>query len=77
MWKEIGYYKICGDVNELVMQGALLILFPPTPQNDWECPGVCAIITRLNQLIDLEFKLTDIVMEEAFHLFRILYRLNR
>ncbi|CAB5094759.1 unnamed protein product [Rhizophagus irregularis] len=29
MW---GYHEICNDVNELVMQGALLILFPPTPQ---------------------------------------------
>ncbi|RGB29402.1 hypothetical protein C1646_322062 [Rhizophagus diaphanus] len=69
MWKEIGYHEICNDVNELVMQGALLILFPPTPPSDWECPGVRAIVTRLNQLIDLGFKLTDTVMEEAFHLF--------
>ncbi|PKY46703.1 hypothetical protein RhiirA4_461642 [Rhizophagus irregularis] len=38
---------------------ALLILFPPTPPSDWECSG----------LIDLGFKLTDTVMEEAFHLF--------
>ena len=69
MWKDIGYHEICDDVNELVMQGALLILFPPTPPNDWECPGVRDIVTRLNQLIDLGFKLTDTVMEEAFHLF--------
>jgi hypothetical protein len=32
LWKEIGYYEICSDVNELVMQGALLILFPLTPR---------------------------------------------
>ena len=31
LWKQIGYYEICNDVNDLVMQGALLILFPPTP----------------------------------------------
>ena len=28
--KRIGYHEICTDVNELAMQGALLILFPPT-----------------------------------------------
>jgi hypothetical protein len=35
LWKQIGYYEICNDVNDLVMQGALLILFPPTPASDW------------------------------------------
>jgi hypothetical protein len=51
MWKEIGHHEICNDVNELIMQGALLILFPTTPPSDWECPGVRAIATRLNQRI--------------------------
>ena len=35
LWKRIGYYEIGTDINELVMQGALLILFPPTSSNDW------------------------------------------
>ncbi len=26
LWKKIGYNEICNDVNDLVMQGALLIL---------------------------------------------------
>ena len=51
------------------MQGALLILFPPTPPNDWECPGVNTVVARLRQLSGLGFELTDLVMEEAFHLF--------
>ena len=72
--KRIGYYEICTDVNELVMQGALLILFPPTPPNEWECPGDNIVVARLKQLIQLGFGLTDIVMEEAFHLFET--RLN-
>jgi hypothetical protein len=69
LWKRIGYHEICVDVNELVMQGALLILFPPTPSNDWESPGVNIVVARLRQLIELGFQLTDLVMEEAFHLF--------
>jgi hypothetical protein len=74
LWKKIGYYEICSDVNELVMQGALLILFPPTPPDDWEHPSVNNVVDRLNQLINLGFQLTDVVMEEALHLFE--HKLN-
>ena len=56
------------------MQGALLILFPPTPPDDWEHPSVNNVVERLKQLIHLGFQLTDNVMEEAFHLFN--HRLN-
>jgi hypothetical protein len=68
-WKEIGYHEICSDVNDLVMQGALLILFPPTPPADWERPDTRTVVKRLKQLINLGFKLTASVMEEALHLF--------
>ncbi|CAI2188551.1 11550_t:CDS:2, partial [Funneliformis geosporum] len=68
LWKEIGYLEICTDVNELVMQGALLIFFPPTPPNNWVCPDVRTIVGRLKHLIDLGFQLTDSVIEEALHL---------
>ncbi|GES79588.1 hypothetical protein GLOIN_2v1595045 [Rhizophagus clarus] len=37
MWKEIAIMKFV-TIKELVMQGALLILFPPTPPNDWDVP---------------------------------------
>ncbi|CAB5094772.1 hypothetical protein RhiirA5_412664 [Rhizophagus irregularis] len=58
------------DINDVgSIKSALLILFPPTPPSDWERPGVRAIVTRLNQLIDLGFKLTDTVIEEVFHIF--------
>ncbi|CAI2199249.1 14525_t:CDS:1, partial [Funneliformis geosporum] len=59
LWKEIGYYEICNDVNELVIQGALLIFFPPSPPNNWESPNVDIIVARLKHLIDLGFQLTD------------------
>ena len=56
------------------MQGALLILFPPKPPNKQVTPRVDDVVNRLRQLINLGFQLTDIVMEESFHLFE--YRLN-
>ncbi|GBB83844.1 hypothetical protein RclHR1_01050018 [Rhizophagus clarus] len=74
LWKKIGYHEICSDVNDLVIQGALLTLFPPTPPTNWIIPDVNSVVNRLRQLLDLGFQLTGIVMEEAFHLFE--HRLN-
>ncbi|CAG8716548.1 1181_t:CDS:2, partial [Funneliformis mosseae] len=69
LWKEIGYSDICNDVNDLVMQGALLILFPPTPASDWNCPTVSIVIARLKELIKLGFQLKYIVIVDALHMF--------
>ncbi|CAG8458321.1 6319_t:CDS:2 [Scutellospora calospora] len=35
LWKEIGYFDICKDINDLVLQGAMLILFPPSGSSNW------------------------------------------
>jgi hypothetical protein len=69
LWKQIGYHEICDDVNDLVMQGALLILFPPTPALDWFCPTSDTVISRLSELIYLGFKLQDNVIIDALHMF--------
>ncbi|POG83181.1 hypothetical protein GLOIN_2v1490054 [Rhizophagus irregularis DAOM 181602=DAOM 197198] len=69
LWKQIGYYEICNDVNDLVMQGALLILFPPTPASDWSCPSIEMVISRLAELINLGFSLKDNVIIDALHMF--------
>ncbi|RIB08340.1 hypothetical protein C2G38_2211906 [Gigaspora rosea] len=45
LWKEIGYYEICNDVNDLVMQGALLIMFPRNHHQDGPCPTL-KLLTR-------------------------------
>jgi len=29
MWKKIGYENICEDYNNVVIEGCLLVLFPP------------------------------------------------
>ncbi|CAG8782132.1 15291_t:CDS:1, partial [Cetraspora pellucida] len=69
MWKGIGYTDICYDVNDLVIQGGLLILFPPTKTDNWICPNVDMVTSRLKDLIDLGFKLTVPVMSDAYHIF--------
>jgi hypothetical protein len=74
LWKTIGYHEICSDINELVMQGALLTLFPSTTPTNWNIPDVNSVVTRLRQLLDLGFQLTEIVIEETFHSFE--HRLN-
>ncbi|EXX75051.1 uncharacterized protein OCT59_013268 [Rhizophagus irregularis] len=74
IWKNIGYYEICSDVNDLVIRGVLLILFPSTPPNDWECPDVNTVVTRLKKFTDLGFKLTNNVINDILRLFE--HRLN-
>jgi hypothetical protein len=69
LWKRIGYYEICNDINDLVMQGALLILFPPTPASDWSCSTTDTVISRLAELVSLGFKLHDNVIVDALHMF--------
>ena len=59
LWKQIGYFEICNDYNDLVFQWVLLMLFPPTPAVLWTCPTTTctAVISRLNEFISLGFKL--------------------
>ncbi|CAG8603188.1 5982_t:CDS:1 [Funneliformis mosseae] len=69
LWKQIGYEEICEDLNDLVLRGALLILFPSAPSSDWVCPTVSNVISRLNDLISLGFILKDSVIIDALHMF--------
>ncbi|CAG8597850.1 1736_t:CDS:1 [Paraglomus brasilianum] len=68
-WKEIGYYEIVTDVNDLVMQGSLLILYPPVPAKDWVKPDLDQVINKLNELQSYGFKLTDELIGDALLLF--------
>ncbi|RIB21971.1 hypothetical protein C2G38_2033973 [Gigaspora rosea] len=58
LWKEIGYHEICYDVNDLVMQGALVIMFPPQLSSKWSMPDSKTINARLTELIEVGFQLT-------------------
>ncbi|RIB28550.1 hypothetical protein C2G38_2157639 [Gigaspora rosea] len=69
LWKDIGYYEIVHDVNDLVMQGAVLILFPPIPSYDWNRPDTKGVIQRLSELIELGFDLSHLVILDILQLF--------
>ncbi|RIB08338.1 hypothetical protein C2G38_2045246 [Gigaspora rosea] len=69
LWKEIGYYEICHDVNDLVMQGALLILFPPQSSSKWSMPDIKTINARLTELIEVGFQLTYCVIIDILLVF--------
>src|SRR5436305_10669141 len=62
MWKEIGY-NICRDVNDLVVQGCILRLFPLNPPVNWHNPNKKEIVNELKHLInDIGFKFTKSAM---------------
>ncbi|CAG8559492.1 7773_t:CDS:1 [Scutellospora calospora] len=69
MWKKIGYHEICKDVNNLVIQGSILILFPPIASADWIQPDTKAVNDRLVELIDLGFELNYSVIGDILYLF--------
>jgi hypothetical protein len=69
MWKKIGYYEICSDLNELVVQGTLLVCFPPNPPNNWVCPNTDFVVEKLQKLFKLGFWLNDKIIEDSINLF--------
>ncbi|CAG8551808.1 4013_t:CDS:1 [Paraglomus brasilianum] len=69
VWKKIGYNEIVHDVNDLVMQGSLLILYPPTPTACWVKPGLDQVVKQLKDLQNIGFKLTDGLIGDALVLF--------
>ncbi|EXX57918.1 hypothetical protein RhiirA5_401425 [Rhizophagus irregularis] len=69
LWKKIGYNEICSDFNELVVEGTLLVCFPPSPPNNWVCPSTEIIIEKLQKLFKLGFRLTDKIIEDSIKLF--------
>ncbi|RIB13269.1 hypothetical protein C2G38_2198339 [Gigaspora rosea] len=68
-WKAIGYHGICKDVNDLVMQGAVLILYPPTPPEDWTRPSTKDVSDRLEELIEIGFELSYTIIGDIMQLF--------
>ncbi|CAG8615423.1 8182_t:CDS:2, partial [Paraglomus brasilianum] len=69
VWKKNGYPEIVNDVNDLVMQGSLLILYPSSPSEDWVKPGLAQVVDELNDLILLGFELTDALIGDVLILF--------
>ncbi|CAG8678975.1 482_t:CDS:1, partial [Scutellospora calospora] len=67
LWKEIGYHDICKDTTSLVIQGAILILFPNS--NHSIKPDEISIINRLKELRNLGFTINSNIVLEIFILF--------
>ncbi|CAG8790687.1 43535_t:CDS:2, partial [Gigaspora margarita] len=57
------------DVNDLVLQGALLILFPPAQPSGWIKHNAKVVKARLIELIDLDFQLNNSIIIDIFHFF--------
>ncbi|CAG8680414.1 16435_t:CDS:1 [Funneliformis mosseae] len=68
-WKENEYTEICSDTNNLVISGALLILFPPSPPSGWLYPTADDVKFCLTKLIELGFKLDDKSLVDALQMF--------
>ncbi|CAG8674490.1 7835_t:CDS:1, partial [Paraglomus brasilianum] len=69
VWKKSGYHEIITDVNDPVMRGALLILYPPIPPEGWVEPGLDQVVEKLNSLKALGFELTNNAIGDALILF--------
>ncbi|RIA84692.1 hypothetical protein C1645_831885 [Glomus cerebriforme] len=68
-WKQIGYQEICRDLNDIVMKGLVMLLFPQVPPTNWICPTPEIIAERLKGLNDLGFKLNDDIISDTIKLF--------
>ncbi|CAG8474144.1 13958_t:CDS:1 [Acaulospora colombiana] len=74
-WISIGYLQICRDVNDLVLQGALLIFFPPNSPEDYDQQNMNDVVEKLKQLTELGFELSASVMADVLCIFED--KLNR
>lgn len=73
LWKKIGYHDIIDDVNDLVIQGALLLLFSSTWKNN-KVPTVGEIAYKLQELLTFGFKPTYSAIIDILQVFK--YKLS-
>ncbi|CAG8465844.1 22870_t:CDS:10 [Gigaspora margarita] len=71
LWKGIGCYEIVEYVNDLLLQGALLILYPPNPMPGFILPPQEAIVRRLKELVSMGVRIDD---ESVYN---VLYLMSR
>src|SRR5205807_1121349 len=67
----IGHYDICKEMNNLVLQGSLLTLFPPNAKNDevGTYPTTNDFVKCLQQFIEIGFKLSKSVITDILILY--------
>ncbi|RIA88719.1 hypothetical protein C1645_806649 [Glomus cerebriforme] len=68
-WKQIGYHEVCKDLNDKVMKGLFLLLFPNNTSANWVYPTLEFIVDKLRTLVELGFELNDDVIKEIINLF--------
>jgi hypothetical protein len=66
LWKRIGYYDICQDLNQLVIEGFFISIFPNNPPPDWKRPDESTIINRLKDFTDRGFRITNDITRDIF-----------
>jgi len=71
MWKQIGYYDICNDLNTFVLQRVYGILLQPDSSNqiNWKPPNVSDVVERLKIFIDHGFTLDKQTVKALIYLF--------
>ncbi|CAG8516089.1 22616_t:CDS:2 [Gigaspora margarita] len=64
------YKKQTGNIDRpIIMQGAVLILYPPTPPEDWTRPSIKDVSDRLEELIEIGFELSYTIIGDIMQLF--------
>ncbi|CAG8854192.1 7743_t:CDS:2, partial [Gigaspora margarita] len=84
VWKKIGYHEIVDDVNDLVFQSLLLLLFPPAPSSQTIEqtiePKTEQVIQQLQEFIGLGICLmqtldSDLNVEQSLKVQNFIYSL--
>ncbi|CAG8713914.1 15315_t:CDS:2 [Cetraspora pellucida] len=73
---QIGYHSICKDINGLVMQGAIIMLFSPASTANWAPPNPEEVVNRLSELIKFGFELNYTVIVEILFIERQLVEIG-
>ncbi|RIA79566.1 hypothetical protein C1645_845495 [Glomus cerebriforme] len=69
-WKQIGYHEVCRDLNDIVIKGMFMMLFPMTPPANWVRPTPEFLAEKLKELIDIGFELNDDVIKSSIKIFK-------
>ena len=70
---KMGYHEVANDVNDVVIRGSLLILYPHEFE-EWALPGLEQVVKKLSDLQAVGFKLTDKLVGDTLMLLE--HRLN-
>lgn len=70
IWDSIGYDEIYKDLAPVVFTGKLMVLFPPTPSENWVVPNKDTIKNNIEQFTNMGFRLNDDIILEILENFQ-------